>query len=335
MLQFFYHFMDSEYRFCFTLDTEPDDLWARRPALSFEHFNVLPGFHDLIVESGGRPTYLTTSEVAESARGRGALEACLARGDCEIGVHFHTWTRAWPFPVANLGDPPVHALAHQLGQEVEERMIEFTKRSILGNFGVEAESYRGGRWSLGPSSVKSLVNCGISVDSTVTPGLSWADAASPLVDGPDFRYAQRGPHWLTFQDRAVVELPVGAAWFPEHLQRVHPWVQKQARRVSARTHLRVGHRWLRPTRVSVPDMTAVMRKLKAQGIKVWVIMIHSAEIVPCTPLPTREAVEAFKRRCAGVVRAAVELGASPATLTEAARWWEGAAAGSCGSEPCP
>ena len=58
MLQFFYHFMDSEYRFCFTLDTEPDDLWARRPALSFEQFNVLPGFQDLIVESGGRPTYL-------------------------------------------------------------------------------------------------------------------------------------------------------------------------------------------------------------------------------------------------------------------------------------
>ena len=28
----------DDFRFCFTLDTEPDDLWANRPVLSFEHF---------------------------------------------------------------------------------------------------------------------------------------------------------------------------------------------------------------------------------------------------------------------------------------------------------
>src|SRR6202035_5849383 len=87
----------SEFLFCFTVDTEPDNLWANRPVLSFEHFRRLPEFHQSICGAGARPTYLTTSEVAESVEARKALEACRDHYPCEIGAHYHTWTREWPF----------------------------------------------------------------------------------------------------------------------------------------------------------------------------------------------------------------------------------------------
>jgi hypothetical protein len=316
-----------EARFCFTLDTEPDDLWADAAVPTFEHFRLLLQFHRKLVDAGARLTYLTTSEVVESAEGRRAMESCLQAGHCEVGAHFHTWTRDWPFSVPDLGSPRLHAMAHQLGQPLEERMLDFTCRALRTALGIEARAHRGGRWSLGPSSARSLANCGIVVDSSVTPGLSWRDTRSPLLDGPDYRFAPSQPFWLCDEladDNAssprVLEIPVGAAFFPARMRALLRTSLR--RRVAARLGrtlgLRLGHRWLRPTKMSVADMRAVMIALKRAESPVWIFMIHSSEIIPCTPLPTQAAVDAFWQRCLGGIRAAVELGAKPSTLSEAA-----------------
>ena len=155
----------QEFLFCFTVDTEPDNLWANRSVLTFEHFRDLPGFHERICDAGAAPTYLTTSEVAESLEGQRSLDRCRERHVCEIGAHFHTWTREWPFPVPDLGNPRLHAMAHRLGQKIEQAMLSFTCDALHRAFNIEPRSYRGGRWSLGPDSEQSLRNCGISVDS--------------------------------------------------------------------------------------------------------------------------------------------------------------------------
>jgi hypothetical protein len=171
---------------CFTVDTEPDNLWGDSAAITFDHFSRLFEFHRALSNRGARPTYLTTSEVVEHIGARQVMERILATGPAEVGTHFHTWTRKWPFPVADLGNPPLHAMAHQLGQETEERMLAYTCDSIRRNLGVLPVSYRGGRWSLNGSSVKSLHNCGILIDSTVVPGQNWEDGRHPLLNGPDF-----------------------------------------------------------------------------------------------------------------------------------------------------
>src|SRR5947207_9505189 len=117
--------LDSPF-FCFTLDTEPDNLWASRPTLGFSHFDRLLEFHRELMVRGARPTYLTTSEVAEHRKSARILEQILDTGRAEVGAHFHTWTRSWPFPVPDLGQPAIHACAHQLGQDIEEQMLEHT-----------------------------------------------------------------------------------------------------------------------------------------------------------------------------------------------------------------
>ncbi len=315
----------DRFRFCFTLDTEPDDLWARRASLSFEHLPALPAFHSLLVDAGARPTYLTTSEVIEAPEGRRALESCLAAGAAEVGAHFHSWTREWPFPTPNLRSPLCPAMAHQLPSDVEERMMAYTCDALQKMLGVEARSHRGGRWSLGPSTVRAMSRCGITVDSTVTPGISWRQPDRPLLDGPDFRRTPVRPHWLAGGDERnrILELPVGAVLFPRAagpLFRRSLLAQRIGTRLGREVGIRIGHRWLRPTSTSVADLRAILRSLARQRVPVWVFMIHSSEIARCTKLPTADAVRSFVERCTSGIRAAVDLGAVGATLQEAADW---------------
>ena len=212
---------DVEFKFCFTLDTEPDNLWSDPPSISFEHFSRLLDFHQELVAQGARPTYLTTSEVAEDAGASRILGKILETGSAEIGAHFHTWTRSWPFNVPDLQNPPIHACAHQLGQELEERMLGYTRESIERAFRVRLVSYRGGRWSLNEHSLKSLRNNGFRVDSTVTPGFTWESSGNHLCSGPDFRHLPNHPFFFrgeSFQPSRhgeILELPVGVGFIPD------------------------------------------------------------------------------------------------------------------------
>lgn len=313
---------------CFTLDTEPDDLWDQRGAPGFEHLPLLPEFHRALTAVGARPTYLTTSEVIEEPSGRAALEAILEAGNCEVGAHFHTWTRQWPFAVPDLGEPPLHALAHQLGPRIEGQMLAYTCEALSRALGIPPRSHRGGRFSLSPDTVANLVACGLTADSTVTPGQSWRDrGALALLEGPDFTLAPRHPYFLAVGEdiltpRArgeVLELPVGCAWTPPLLRRCHrPGLGGRIVGRLSRLGLAAGYTWLRPTLQSAGQLRRCLRQMKADGIPVWVAMIHSSEVIPCRHLPNKEAVGRFLQRCLGLVEDALGLGATGCTLQEAA-----------------
>lgn len=325
---------DNQFRFCFTLDTEPDNLWSNPDQLTFFNANRLFDFHIRITNAGARPTYLATSEFVENKTGKNVLEACLQEGNCEVGAHYHSWTRKWPFDTPELigkNGLPLHAMAHLLGDGLEERMLAETCRAIRKNVGISPKSYRGGRWSLGKNSACALENCGIWIDSTVTPDLTWRDESHVLLDGPDYRGAPRKPYWLAQNyspvnpgncpHSQVLELPVGTEYIPQwSIQWQHKLIGKGIGKIRSMLGLPWGLCWLRPTTRSVREMRYVLKKLKSSGVPVWVFMIHSSELCPCTPLPKEEDVKKFVERCIGGIRAAVEMGAKPATLEEAAIW---------------
>ncbi len=309
--------------FCFTLDTEPDNLWESRPTLGFSHFARLSEFHRELMVRGARPTYLTTSEVAEDRKCARILEQILDTGRAEVGAHFHTWTRRWPFPVPDLGRPAIHACAHQLGQAVEEQMLEHTCTVLERELGVRPVSYRGGRWSLNGSSVRSLRNCGIRIDSTMTPGRSWVEPSFPLLSGPDFREAPRQPHYLAddslepCDDGDVLELPVGASFHPGRGHALsESFTAKVGRRLRRFMGLPAGVLWLRPTTMSRRQMQACLHQLKRDGVQVWVAMIHSSETGINRYFPTEELVAQFRQRCFDLVEDALDMGAIGATLEE-------------------
>ncbi len=313
--------------FCFTLDTEPDDLWQPPGPLRFEHYRRLLGFHEELVDRGVRPVYFTTSEVAEDRDSSAVMRKVLAKGQAELGAHFHTWTRRWPFPVPDLGSPPLQAMAHQLGPDIEEGMLEYTCGSLERHLGIRPASYRGGRWSLGSGSIRALRNCGIRIDSTITPGRNWRDSDDPLVDGPDYRSFPRYPFFLRegslepHPSGDILEVPVGAApvpfsWplaWPRHL------VRSLIRRPVSGERANPGWAWLRPTSMSTPQLRACLHQLRRDEVPVWVAMIHSSEIVPCSPLRTEAAVLRFRRRCLRLVEDAQALGATCLTLSQVGR----------------
>jgi hypothetical protein len=315
---------ESPYRFCFTLDTEPDNLWASSPTNRFDHFPKLLDFHEELVKRGARPTYLTTSEVVEHPDSARVMGRILDTGAAEIGAHFHTWTRPWPFPVPDLGTPPVHACAHQLGQELEERMLRYTCESIHNAMHTWPNCYRGGRWSLNGHSLRSLRSCGIRIDTTITPGLSWEQSGDPRAMGPDFRAFPRNPSYLVEGEALtpsprgdVLELPVGVSFHPDRQSiirrdaraRVRGWI----RRITGRPH---GIYWLRPTLMRREEMRTCLESLRNDGVTTWVAMIHSSEMIPCKYFPTEADVRGFVDRCFGLVEDAMALGAVGSTLSE-------------------
>jgi hypothetical protein len=311
--------------FCFTLDTEPDDLWSE--GITFEHFRNLTDFHVRLSDAGARVTHLTTSEVAEDPMARDVMQGLLDRGDCEIGAHFHTWTREWPFEVPDLGADPIKALAHNLGDDVERNMLTYTCNALRDAFGVAPRSFRGGRWSWGPETARSLIANGISVDSSMTPTLSWRDPSHPYVDGPDWTDLDCQPFLIDepapTPDARLVELPVGANdvtpdWVRNSLPAGLP--HRIANKLLRTAGKVTGPVSLRPTYLSVPQMEACMRQLMADECPVWVFMIHSSEIARCEPLPTDEEVARFIERCEASVKVAVSLGARGVTLAEAGDW---------------
>lgn len=315
----------SEFKFCFTLDTEPDNLWRFDPNNQFDHLPALEKFHDRMSAVGSKQTYLTTSEIAEFSEGQRTLSSILDRGAAEIGVHFHTWTRDWPFETPELRDPAVFAMAHNLGQKVEQQMMEYTVEALYKGFGVNPKSHRGGRWSFNDQTALSLANTDLVVDSTVTPGLSWRDNSHPLVDGPDYRNASRYPSLLAGAPagKQVVEIPVGSAEFLPNVARnleEDSFSYRALRKLYSTTGQPFGTKWLRPTSMSVKDMTSVLQDLKQHEVPVWVFMIHSSEVIPCNPLPETQDVENFVRRCEDIVEIAQSMGAQSATLEEAGQW---------------
>lgn len=203
-------------------------------------------------------------------------------------------------------------------------MLEYTCQSLHRAFGVRPVSYRGGRWSLNGDSTKSLTNCGIRVDSTVTPGLNWEDPSNRLLSGPDFRNWPRDPCYLSAgslepsSHGEVLELPVGAAFLPDLRTALREdWIARAARRAQRIIGRPRGILWLRPTTYSRSDLRACLRSLSQDGIPVWVAMIHSSEIVPNHHLPSEEDVVRFRRRCITLVEDALKFGAEGATLREA------------------
>ena len=259
--------------------------------MHLQNFERLPAFHRKLTAAGARPTYLTTSEVVESHLGRSAIETCLGTGTCEIGAHFHTWTRKWPFEVTHLGNPPIKAIGHRLDARVEAGMLAYTCEAIFKSLGREPKSFRGGRWSFGPNTVQALHQCGIEVDSTFTPGISWSDQSKSLTDGADFRTAPMSPHYLSKSDyrkAPLIELPIGSAAFPRPVKAAYRFsiITSCSRRSGSGRSLislgktcsigcesagvRIGYHWLRPTDTSVADMRAVMLSLKQRRCAVGV-----------------------------------------------------------------
>ncbi|MBI1749138.1 MAG: polysaccharide deacetylase family protein [Acidobacteria bacterium] len=313
-----------------TIDAESDDLWARRAELTFENIGAMPRLQEFFERHGVRPTWLVTYPVATSEIGRHVFGEIARRGSAEIGSHMHVWTTP-PLAPLTPNDHKYCPLASEISYEQQyEKMLNVT-RAVGELAGAAPRAYRAGRYALDGNGLRVLEALGYTVDTSVTPLLSWRE---PGHDGgwrgPDFTRAPLEPYHPANEDltRAgaspILEVPVSfflTRPLPSGLAR---WLVRLPRNNNLVRALRwsgvVRHSWLRPGReVSGRTLAGVARALIAAGIPVLNVMFHSSEMAAGTSphTKTQAQVEESYEQLDYLFRAAIGgMGAQPMTLSE-------------------
>lgn len=182
----------SEVYVSISIDTEcdHDSNWVRSNPLKFD--SVLYGLHDYLqpvfIETGAIPTYLLTVEVLETDGCVSSLKSI--KGNHELGTHLHA---AFIEPEKIYKDyAGVESLNMQcnLDSDIEYRKLENLTRLFKEKIGMDPLSFRAGRFGAGDNTIKSLLELGYKVDTSVVPGM-----LSKNSDGNvDFRKAIMQPY---------------------------------------------------------------------------------------------------------------------------------------------
>jgi peptidoglycan/xylan/chitin deacetylase (PgdA/CDA1 family) len=304
------------------IDTEGDNQWdaAARLNQRFENIYALPRLHALFARHGVRATYVVTHPVARDPRSADVLRQLLARGDCEIGAHHHTWET----PPCTEADVRRHPYASTLPRAQFDAQLDSLTEAITDAIGQPPVSYRSGRFGFSADHVAALERCGYLVESSVAPLFYEAHKG-----GPEFVEAPLTPYFLAYDSAtrpgssSVLEVPVSAA-LNRRLPKVVQYAYARAPRPYATKRILralrlLRMRWLRPSYSSLEDMIALARGLADWNEPVLNLLFHSSEaIVGGSPYNrTPSELDAFCERLERFLGFATgELGAVPATFAE-------------------
>ena len=216
-------------------------------------------------------------------------------GAAEIGAHLHPWNTP-PLDEAPL---PRNSMLNNLPADLQRRKLRTLRDALAAATGHAPNSFRAGRFGLGPETVTELLACGFRVDSSVTPWIDWTQ----FDGGPDFRGAPQHCYRVRAAqdprtpaaDGALLELPVSSGF----TRRPFGWRAAAHAALSAgalrrlplaRIASRLGvvrHVILTPEAESVADMLQLAERLLEQGERFLHFFWHSPSLVPgLTPFVT-------------------------------------------------
>jgi hypothetical protein len=266
---------------CVSIDCECDKgpAWRTRRPLQFSgiHDGVGHRLQPLFADFGAKPTYLLSPELLRDER---CVEFLASLRDCELGTHLHG-ELAEPASF----EPAITAVVQRdYPPPLERAKLEWLSIAFRSAFGRNAESFRAGRFGIGPATLGILEDLGYTVDSSVTPFVDW----SHVSPGLGFRSAPVQPYRPDSAEPAregnssVLEVPVTIR--PHPLARV-PFLGK-----------RLEARWLRPTRNEAHELVAIacdaIEDARRDGRRTVVLnaMFHNVEVVAgASPYATTEA----------------------------------------------
>jgi hypothetical protein len=259
-----------------TIDCECDKgaQWRTQRPLRFEGIQEGVGqrLAPLFRHHGAKPTYLLSPEVFRDPASVELLAK--QRPSAELGTHLHG---EYAEPCSS---DPVVTLDFQRDYSPELELAKLTSLTELyrSAFGASPRSFRAGRFGIGPASIGCLESLGYSVDSSVTPRVSWERAGAR---GLSFQGAPTQPYHPSRAcpgepgESTLVEVPVTI--------RPHPWS-----RVPLLGRL-FEPRWLRPThgtsarlRTVAREEIRAARRQATRGTRTPVVlnaMFHNVEVI--------------------------------------------------------
>lgn len=225
--------MNREVYLAISIDVEPDcsPNWVYSNPLTFT--GVSYGIRDILQPLFNKftfsPTYLINNVVLEDDRSVDILRSL--EGNVEIGTHLHP---EFIEPAKKFDD--------YAGKKGEQNCcflppeIEFAKLSsitmlFVERFGYSPTSFRAGRFSAGINTIKSLVELGYKVDTSVTPGIAWNDSSREGI--VDYSGQHSFAYWLDSnsfpnkgKNKELLEIPVTIGSVSRMLiRKKHAWLR--------------------------------------------------------------------------------------------------------------
>jgi len=288
-----------------TVDTEEDEWGAyTRRSPSVSNVRRLPAFQELCDRYGAQPTYFVNWPVGNDPEASDTLADLLGGGRCELGSHIH----AWNTPPFGEWDGPDGSMLCNIPEEAAREKLSAIHYRIQERFGVRPTTFRAGRWGMGSTVARVLVELGYEVDSSVTPLIDWTREG-----GPDYRDAPLHPYWFSPQalleadeEGELMEFPVSVG-FLRGDARGRMRLREAARSnfpaamgvVGALDRMGVAAlRWLSPELSTSREMVRLAENLVARGSTSLHFTLHSPSLVPgLTPFvrSERESLRFLKR----------------------------------------
>ena len=259
---------------CVSIDTESDKGkgWRSRRPMSFEGITdgVVKRLHPLFERFGAKPTYLLSPEVLRDASCVETFRKLAP--SCELGTHLHG-----EYAEPGAFEPEVtKVFQRDYEPAVERQKLTYLTDLFIRAFDHQPQSFRAGRFGIGPASIGILESLGYAVESSVTPHMDWSSSGAP---GLAFPHAPTQPYRPDPEDpgrpgsAALLEVPVTIR---RRFLNAIPGLGK-----------RIDPRWLRPTRGTgkalvrvAEDEIAEARRESPRRPVILNAMFHNVEVVP-------------------------------------------------------
>lgn len=265
-----------------TIDVEPDSVWDNTQSNSLENLEGLKRFHTLCSRHSIRPTYLVTYSVVSDTKSCKILESFLVDGNCEIGVHPHYWETP-PINTDDKGKEP-WVSSHYSDEILEEKLVNLIE--IIKSRLITPVSHRSGRWGMESRQVNLLIDNGIEIDTSVTPGIDWSSTGAF-----DYTEFMQTPYFLNPSDFSqsghsqLLEIPCsikpGLKIFGmEKLRYVNALMRRT----------RLDPQWLRPSPEKNSEVLKEVSRFCFKNYSFCNLMTHSSEFqLACSPFWKTEA----------------------------------------------
>jgi peptidoglycan/xylan/chitin deacetylase (PgdA/CDA1 family) len=313
-----------------SIDTEEDNWVPARDGVTVDNIREIPGLHRLLTSVGIRPTYFVAHSVVADASSAAIIRELATYENVEIGSHLHPWNT----PPLDEPFAPRLTMLHNLPAGLQRAKLERLTTALqecLG--GRRPRTFRAGRWGIGSDTIGVLLDCGYTIDSSVTPYTSWVDIdEGPSHEGAPcdaYRLAAGGDVRRPVPGGPLIELPPSFGYNRGPFSvwsRVHralcsfPGRALLLDRIASKTGF-VRHVTLSPETDDVPSQLALTRAIIERGARYVQMYFHSPAVRPgLTPfVQSAEELDRFRARITEYVAQLASIASIRfATVSEAA-----------------
>jgi hypothetical protein len=267
--------------FIITIDVEGDNLWDYRlnNNITTENAKYLPRFQELCDKYGYKPVYLINYEMSNNAFFVDFVENVVRAGNCEIGLHLHAWNT-----------PPLYELTescHDYGlpylieypETIMRAKFDFLSKKLTQTFNTKIVSHRSGRWAVNKNYFDLLIDCGIKIDCSVTPHVSWEKSVGFTAGstGPNYSGYSEDPFIVkhSSQDSFLLETPVTIRILRTFFFNGPQTVLSDLKRFIFGKPV-----WLRPNGNNLHEMLILIEHIRKSNCDYLMFMLHSSEFMP-------------------------------------------------------